>query len=140
MDDLLCLFAKDVATVKSSKEERLQRMKNRVVTLPVTDVEVSKKQFVEMMVQDVLRCGRADGTALSKDRIARIKATAARVQAEKERRVDAAVDGERVGLQDDLTFCFLDKNKKKINCGWGNYNKCEASVQGGAETYTIRSV
>ena len=113
VDDLLCLFAKDVVTVKPSKEERLQRMKNRVVTLPGTDVEVSKKQFVEMMVQDVLRCGRADGTSLSKDRIARIKATAARVQAEKERRVDAAVDGERVCLQDDLAFCFLDKNKKK---------------------------
>ena len=92
-------------------------------------------------MQDVLRCDRADDTTtLSKDRKVHMKVMAVRFRAEKERRVDAAVDGERVGLQDDLTFCFLDKNKKKINCGWGNYNKCEASVQGGAETYTIRSV
>ena len=79
VDDLLCLFAKDTTTAKASKEERSQKRKNRVVTLSGTDVEITKKQLVEMMVQDVLRCGRADGTALSKDRIARIKATAARV-------------------------------------------------------------
>jgi hypothetical protein len=113
VDDLLCLLAKDTTTTKPSKEERMARKKNRLVTLPGTDVTISKKQLVEMMVQDVLRCGRADGTTLSKDRIARIKATAARVQADKDRRVDAAVDGERVSLQDDLAFCFLDKNKKK---------------------------
>lgn len=65
------------------------------------------------MVQDVVRCGRADGTILSKDRVTRIKATAARVQAEKENRVDAAVEGERVRLQDDLAFCFVDKDGNK---------------------------
>ena len=64
-------------------------------------------------VQDVLRCGRADGTTLSKDRVARIKATAARVKADQENRIDAAVQGERVSLQDDLAFCFLDKERNK---------------------------
>ena len=50
---------------------------------------------------------------MSKDRITRIQATAARVRAEKDKRVDAAVEGERVNLQDNLAFCFFDKNKKK---------------------------
>ena len=47
------------------------------------------------MVQEVLRNGRSDGTELSKDRVARIKATAARVKADAENRDDPAVEGER---------------------------------------------
>ena len=71
-----------------------------------------------MMVQEVLRDGRADGTHLSKDRIAQIKATAARVKAEAESRDEAAVPGERAHLQDDLAFCFVhDDGTKKIWLG-----------------------
>ena len=66
-----------------------------------------------MIVQDVIRCGRADGTTLSKDRVARIKATAARVKAEQEGRLEAAVEGECAHLQDDLAFCFVSDNGNK---------------------------
>ena len=79
---------------------------SRFVTVPGTDTQISKQQLCSMVVDDVLRNGRADGTTLSKDRIARIKATAARVKAEAERRDDPAVEGERIHLQDDLAFCF----------------------------------
>ena len=75
-----------------------------------TKVQISKKKLVHMMVQDVIRCGRADGTQISKDRIARIKATAARVKAEQEGRLEAAVEGERAHLQDDLAFCFVHED------------------------------
>ena len=66
-----------------------------------------------MVVQDVLLHGRADGTILSKDRVARIKATAARVRAQQEDRLTAAVEGERANLQDDLAFCFVHRDGRK---------------------------
>jgi hypothetical protein len=78
--------------------------------MPGTDKQINKGQLTEMMVQDVLRCGRADGTCLSKDRVARIQATAARVKHERERMNDAAVEGERAHLQDDLAFCFVHED------------------------------
>ena len=100
-------------TVVERKERRATDRINKFVTLPGTQVQISKRQLTELMVQDVLRCGRADGTSLSKDRVARIKATAARVKAESERMVQAAVDGERVHLQDDLAFCFIHRDGSK---------------------------
>ena len=57
--------------------------------------------------------GRADGTVLSKDRVARIKATAARVRAQQENTMAAAVEGERASLQDDLAFCFVHRDGSK---------------------------
>ena len=66
-----------------------------------------------MVVQDVLLHGRADGTILFKDRVARIKATAARVRAQQEDRLTAAVEGERANLQDDLAFCFVHRDGRK---------------------------
>ena len=95
------------------RQQRQELSENRRVTIPGTDTHISKEQLVEMMVQEVLRCGRVDGTQLSKDRIARIKATAARIKVEEERRLEAAVDGERAHLQDDLAFCFKDRRGKK---------------------------
>jgi len=84
------------------------------VTPPPSLRQVSKKQLCELTVQAVLRGGRSDGTCLSKDRIARIKATAARVRADEEKRDDAAVEGERVHLQDDLAFCFMNGTVKQL--------------------------
>ena len=75
---------------------------------------MSKRELCEATVQEVLRGGRSDGTCLSKDRIARIKATAARVRADEEKRDDAAVEGDRVHLQDDLAFCFKKGRVKQL--------------------------
>ena len=70
------------------------------------------------MVQEVLRNGRSDGTELSKDRVARIKATAARVKADAENRDDPAVEGERRRIQDELAFCFVHSDPMvPRNCG-----------------------
>ena len=77
-------------------------------------MQVTKRELTEMTVQEVLRGGRSDGTNLSKDRIARIKATAARVRADEDKRDDAAVEGDRVHLQDDLAFCFKKGRVKKL--------------------------
>ena len=84
-----------------------------MVTMPGTEVQISKEQLCSMMVQEVLRNGRADGTILSKDRVSRIKATAARVRAQAECRDEAAVEGERAHLQDDLAFCFVHSDGTK---------------------------
>ena len=74
-----------------------------------------KEQLVDNVVQEVIRSGKVDGTALSKDRITRIKATAARVKLQGERRHEPAVEGERAHLQDDLAFGFVDeRGRKKI--------------------------
>ena len=75
---------------------------------------MTKRELCETTVQEVLRGGRSDGTCLSKDRIARIKATAARVRADEEKRDDAAVEGDRVHLQDDLVFCFKKGRVKQL--------------------------
>ena len=61
-----------------------------------------------------MKIGRSDGTALIKDHIARIKATAARVRADEEKRNDAAVEGERIHLKDDLAFCFKKGRTKQL--------------------------
>ena len=58
--------------------------------------------------------GRSDGTCLSKDRIARIKVTAACVRADEEKRDDTVVEGDRVHLQDDLAFCFKKGRVKQL--------------------------
>ena len=50
---------------------------------------------------------------VSKDRVARIKATAARVKDEAQRRDDPVVEGERIHLQDDLAFCFRHRGGEK---------------------------
>ena len=50
---------------------------------------------------------------MSKDRVARIKATAARVRVEREDRLSAAVEGDRAHLQDDLAFCFVHSDGSK---------------------------
>ena len=72
-----------------------------------------KEQLVDKVVQEVIRSGKVDGTALSKDRIARIKATAARVKMQGERRHAPAVEGERAHLQDDLAFGFVNERGRK---------------------------
>ena len=102
-----------VLALKRTRADRKQEKKaNCKVIVPGTDTQISKEQLVELMVQEVLRCGRVDGTELSKDRISRIKATAARIKMEEEKRLEAAVDGDRAHLQDDLAFCFKDKHGK----------------------------
>ena len=83
------------------------------VTVPGTDVQILKEQLVDHCVQEVLRSGKVDGSALSKDRIARIKATARRIKLQGERRNAPAVDGERAHLQDDLAFGFVGQRGKK---------------------------
>ena len=70
-------------------------------------MQMLKEQLVDKVVQEVLRSGKVDGTALSKDRIARIKTTAARVKSQGERRHAPAVEGDRAHLQDDLAFGFV---------------------------------
>ena len=86
---------------------------SRFVTMPGTDTQISKEQLVHMIVQECIRDGRADGTKLSKDRVSRIKATAARVKAEEQRRDEPAIAGDRAHLQDDLAFCFVHSNGSK---------------------------
>ena len=102
---------------KETVQQRRQRMreenKRRYVTMPGTEVQISKERLTAMMVQEVLRDGRADGTCLSKDCVARIKTTAARVKAEAEDRDEAAMEGDRACLQDDLAFCFVHADGKK---------------------------
>lgn len=78
-----------------------------------TEVQISKKQLCSTMVQEVLMNGRADGTILIKDRVARIKATATRVRAQAECLDKAAAEGERAHLQDDLAFCFVHSDGAK---------------------------
>lgn len=98
----------------TERKERLQKEHdNRYVTVPGTQVKIHKQRLVQMLVQDVLLHGRADGTTLSKDRVARIKATAARVRVERDNRLEVAVDGEKAHLQDDLAFCFVHRDGSK---------------------------
>lgn len=83
------------------------------MTVPGTDSLILKEQLVEIVVQEVLRSGRVDGSSLSKDRIKRIKSTAARTKLQGELWNAPAVDGERAHLQDDLAFGFVNKKGKK---------------------------
>ena len=53
-----------------------------------------KEVLVAKVAEEVVRSGKVDGTALSKDRITRIKVTAARVKLQGERRNAPAVEGE----------------------------------------------
>lgn len=118
VNEIMYELAVSEEPAESRSATRATETFNKFVTMPGTQVQISKKQLVYMMVQDVLRCGRADGTNISKDRIARIKSTAARVKAEQEGRLEAAVEGERAHLQDDLAFCFIhDDGSKKLWLG-----------------------
>ena len=105
-------------SVPVSREARKQldsrERENRYVTIPGTDMLISKEQLCEQVVQEVLRAGRVDGTSLSKDRMQRIKSTAARCQLESSMRDEPAVAGERAHLQDDLAFCFKSGDQKKL--------------------------
>ena len=56
VDDLLILFAKKNTTRNLSEDERMKRRNDRLVTLPGTEVQISKKQLVEMMVCVMLLC------------------------------------------------------------------------------------
>ena len=112
-EDILQVVALARETSQQRKDRMKQQHQNRMVTMPGSDVQISKEQLVAMMVQEVLRNGRFDGTTLSKDRVARIKATAARVKAEAEGRYEPAVEGDRASLQDDLAFCFIHSDGSK---------------------------
>ena len=112
VDDLAVLLASQ-EPVAVRKARQKQERSHHFVTIPGTDNEINKARLVDMVVHDVLRCGRIDGTQLSKDRIARIKATAARVKADRDCLDEPAVEGERVRLQDNLAFCFLHNNQEK---------------------------
>ena len=104
------------APVPAQERKRIleEERANRYVTVPGTDVLISKEQLCEQVVQEVLRAGRVDGTSLSKDRITRIKSTAARCKLDSSMRDEPAVSGERAHLQDDLAFCFKSDGKKKL--------------------------
>ena len=116
--NLLGILAQPAEKREDRRRRLLRQRLNSYVTVPGTNNRVSKEWLTHTMVQEVLRCGRVDGTQLSKDRISRIKATAARVRAEAECRDEAAVEGERVHLQDDLAFCFvMDNGDKKMWIG-----------------------
>ena len=107
----------EAVVTKETQSQRKERYKKEhdelYVTVPGTGKKLHKERLVQMVVQDVLLHGRADGTILSKDRVARIKATAARVRAQQEDRLTAAVEGERANLQDDLAFCFVHRDGRK---------------------------
>ena len=116
-DTVVSHILHEAVVPKETVAERTARYKKehemRYVTVPGTDKKIHKVRLVQMVVQDVLLHGRADGTVLSKDRVARIKATAARVRAEQENSLSAAVEGDRASLQDDLAFCFVHRDGSK---------------------------
>ena len=106
-DEVMCLaMDKHMKSNEERKQMREQRRANSRVTIPGSTVDISKKQLTHLIVQDVLRNGRSDGTKPSKDRIKRIVLTSARVRQDEETRDAPAVEGDVVHLQDDLAFGF----------------------------------
>lgn len=112
-DEVMCLaMDKHIKSNKERKRMREQRRANSRVTVPGTTVDMSKKQLTHLIVQDVLRNGRSDGTKPSKDRIKRIVLTSARVRQDEEDRDAPAVEGDFAHLQDDLAFGFKHNDGK----------------------------
>ena len=70
LDDLFCILSLSKSyETRAERKQRLSKEKsNRFVTKPGTEVQMSKDhQLVHMIVLEVLRDGRTDGTTLKRE-------------------------------------------------------------------------